>query len=600
MRFTRQMNGFMLSMVFILAVTMFWGSAVIKAEAAADPAKQIERKLSSIKRGIVTSPSRAEKDWLAAREMLTELENSAPDNKKLPQLRKTIEQLGQKLEKRLGRPIGGSAPEVKKKETAQKKKAAPSGLPSSVTSRLTKMNKALDAVQTSLVKNQLQTAKTKLKTAQKTMDEIQDRYSKKIPAGNQEMKAATERLASVTRKVNRAESSAAAASATEAANRERKEAQSQEWIDKFSPFLDPNSDSYLLIGAQFNRASKEEQQKCRKAYANANSLMAEYKKTEFPYGKTQELGFMEPGLNDKLKYYNEGESKAQQQEACREWVDKLRAYVDVGAGSKKYLVAGVTTSEDQINERESLFKEAQAVWADYQKAEFPLGKTPKLVKLETDMQERLAEMPEILRKSRALVAGDLEGELDRILAYLNKDTGWKSDTSKKPNLVMKRDIEPLYKAFERYASTVDSGDVTLATLKKKIGQIEETDQNNRAIRAERTFMEPDRYGGNDADALRKKIKDIVKEKSSKVLRITLHAADWKEEKVLEWTDTTQTSARYRITRFMTAQAAAKGDDAKVYLHSVHLASDRKSDGSWGPLYGHIMWSDWMAEKNVKK
>ncbi|MGB9436690.1 MAG: hypothetical protein WCB15_02015 [Desulfobacterales bacterium] len=39
---------------------------------------------------------------------------------------------------------------------------------------------------------------------------------------------------------------------------------------------------------------------------------------------------------------------------------------------------------------------------------------------------------------------------------------------------------------------------------------------------------------------------------------------------------------------------------KVFLHSVHLASDRKSYGSWGPLYEHIMWSDWMAEENVNK
>ena len=138
------------------------------------------------------------------------------------------------------------------------------------------------------------------------------------------------------------------------------------------------------------------------------------------------------------------------------------------------------------------------------------------------------------------------------------------------------------------------------SFKEKIAQIEQTDKKNRITRAERTFMEPDRYKGSDAGELRKKVNDIVKEKSSSILRITLRATDWKEEEVLEWTDTTKTTARYRITKSMTAQAAAKGDDDKVYLHSVHLASDRKSDGSWGPLYGHIMWSDWMVEENVNK
>ena len=138
------------------------------------------------------------------------------------------------------------------------------------------------------------------------------------------------------------------------------------------------------------------------------------------------------------------------------------------------------------------------------------------------------------------------------------------------------------------------------SFKEKIAQIEQTDKKNRITRAERTFMEPDRYKGSDAGELRKKVNDIVKEKSSSILRITLRATDCKEEEVLEWTDTTKTTARYRITKSMTAQAAAKGDDDKVYLHSVHLASDRKSDGSWGPLYGHIMWSDWMVEENVNK
>jgi hypothetical protein len=50
----------------------------------------------------------------------------------------------------------------------------------------------------------------------------------------------------------------------------------KEWIDKFSPFLDPNSDSYLLMGSDFNSASKEEQEKSRLAYASANTLMATY------------------------------------------------------------------------------------------------------------------------------------------------------------------------------------------------------------------------------------------------------------------------------------------------------------------------------------
>ena len=102
---------------------------------------------------------------------------------------------------------------------------------------------------------------------------------------------------------------------------------------------------------------------------------------------------------------------------------------------------------------------------------------PKSMELpmKKNMQNKLAEMPEVLRQSRALVSGDIEGELDRILTHLKKDTGWKNDKSKKPNLAMKRDIDPLHKAIARYAGTVDTNDAKLKTLKQKMSEIEKID-----------------------------------------------------------------------------------------------------------------------------
>ena len=40
-----------------------------------------------------------------------------------------------------------------------------------------------------------------------------------------------------------------------------------------------------------------------------------------------------------------------------------------------------------------------------------------------------------------------------------------------PDIAMKRDMEPLHKAAERYAGTVDISDSKLATLKEKIAQL---------------------------------------------------------------------------------------------------------------------------------
>jgi len=476
------------------------------------------------------------------------------------------------------------------------------GLPSSVSSRLDKINVSLDAVEAGLAKNQLETAKRRLNEAKKVMDEIQSRYSAKIPAGNEQMKAATARLETVGGDYAKAQAAAEAKAAAEAEIKAKRQSQSQEWITKFTPFVDPQSAEYLRTGSSFNNGTEEEQLLYRKAYDHANAVMAEYAKVQFPNGKTQELDYIEYRLTDYLLTYNEGEKLAKQTEACREWMDKLRDYVDVGAGSKKYLIVGTTFGEDEINQRAALLEEAKDLWSDYQKAEFPLGKTPMLVELEKQMEQRLADMPESLRQSRALICGEIEKEYDRVLTYLNADTGWKADVSKMPNIAMERDIKPLREGLEHYGSTVESSDAKLVSLREKMAQIEKTDQANRVIRAERTYMLPWKYSGDDGAALEEKVQSIVKEKlpKAKPLGVTLPAENWKEERVVEWTDTTHTATRYRCSRFMNAQIAAKGADGKVYLHSVYLASDRTSDGSWGPLYGHIMWSDWMAEENVNK
>lgn len=66
----------------------------------------------------------------------------------------------------------------------------------------------------------------------------------------------------------------------------------------------------------------------------------------------------------------------------------------------------------------------------------------------------------------------------------------------------------------------------------------------------------------------------------------------------EFTDTTQIDVRYRVTRSVTAQVAEKRAETKCYPYSVYLLTGRRSNGSWGSLKGHIMFTDRMPEKNV--
>jgi hypothetical protein len=589
--------------VCALAIGVFLAPVSLRAGQPADLARQIETKLSSVQRQTVTAPTQAEKDLLAARDLLGQLKTASANHEKLPALQKRFDDLKEKLEKRLGRPVGGSAEAPKQEAAPAQSQATASELPSAVVSQLKKLDTALTAATASLEKNQLQTANRRLDEAKKVMSEIQTRYGAKIPAGNAQMTTAAERLNAIAAKISDANANAAAIAAGQAAAKEKMEAQSKEWMAKLRPFFDYKSDLYLRMGSEFNNASPEEQQKARQAYAKANELLPTYQATEFPNGKTQELEYIEQRLMGYLTIYNEDEARSKQEESCRKWVDAFRPYVEVGAGSPKYLVVGVTVDQDEITKRAALLEEAKTLWQSYEGGgEFPHGKSRELLALEEQMQQRLAEMPEALRQSRALVSADVDKEFTRVLDYLTADTGWKEDLSKKPNLVMERDLVPLREALQQFAAMAGADAGKLATLRETMGKIEQQDQANRALRAERTYMEPDQYEGDDADSLRRKAGEIVKEKvaQAQVLRTTLPAEDWKQESVVEWTDTTRTALRYRNTRLMTAHVAAKGADGKVYLHAVHLASDRQSDGSWGLLYGHIMWSDWMAEKNVNE
>ncbi len=184
------------------------GATSVKAAAPDELAKQIEGELSGIQRRIVTEPSRAEKEFLEVREQLKQLKEAAPNHAKLATPTKRAADLQAKLEKRLEHPVGGSANKEETKPAAGSKPKAPSDLPSSVVSRLKRLEDTLNAVVTALEKNQLQTAGTKLAQATKLMDEIQSRYGEKIPADNDQMKAAINRLSTIGSRYAQAKTSA--------------------------------------------------------------------------------------------------------------------------------------------------------------------------------------------------------------------------------------------------------------------------------------------------------------------------------------------------------------------------------------------------------
>ena len=187
MRSHASTTGLKRALIALLTIGLFCGPAISNAAVPDDLTKNLTKKLSGVQRRIVTQPSQAEKDMIEARKLLAQLKEAVLHHAKLSALQKRADGLAEKLEKRLGHPIGAAPAHKETKPASKPVKAPPPNLPRSVVSRLKRMDTALEAVAAALEKSRLQTAKAKLVEAKKLMDEIQRRYAKNIPPDNEQM-----------------------------------------------------------------------------------------------------------------------------------------------------------------------------------------------------------------------------------------------------------------------------------------------------------------------------------------------------------------------------------------------------------------------------
>jgi hypothetical protein len=480
-------------------------------------------------------------------------------------------------------------------------RAADEALPSSVKSYVKRISGMLDQADKSLQADRLTSAQRKIKEANKTLAELQKRYAGKFSEDHPDYKAMTDRLAAITERVEAAANSEADAAGQAAEAEAKNEALCNTWVEKLGPFVDYDSDLYLRIGSNLNSASEEDQAKSHAAYPKAKVLMAEYKQVTFPLGKTMDLQNVESSLTSAMSYYGEEEEAANQEEACAPWVAKLSPFVNAAPSNDKLLIASATVDAQQIKTQQAIYEEAKAVFAEYQQAEFPLGKSWRMEQVEEELADELEAFPQALADSMAMMSGDIGKRLDGVLAYLNRDTSWQNDTRKKPPIVMQRDLKPLREEVERVAGTGAADAAELAELKGKLETIEQLDAQHRKVRSERTYQSPDGFTGSDIGTLKAKAEEVAKAeyKDVRVLRTTVPSQEWAVEDVIEATDTTNTALRHRITRSVRAQLALRHSDGTVHLQEVYLGQDKQPDG-WGALKGHTTWSDWMQEANVGK
>jgi hypothetical protein len=263
----------------------------------------------------------------------------------------------------------------------------------------------------------------------------------------------------------------------------------------------------------------------------------------------------------------------------------------------------IVTTQDikELNQLKANYDEATATLAAYEKATFPHGKSDTLLAVECELKKRLAAFPAAYEENAIRVMANPGKAIDDTAAQLARDTKWHSDPKALPRVLSTKVVEALRKRVADAEKLTAGAGATPAELKEKLAALLEENEKRRTLRTERTFMLPDTYTGSDIAALKATAKAVVSKKfpAAAALRTTVVSKDWNEERVWEWTDTSKSAIRYRVTRSVSAQLAGKLQGT-VFLYTIHVAQDRQTDGSWGSLHGHIMFTDPMLEKNVTK
>jgi hypothetical protein len=300
----------------------------------------------------------------------------------------------------------------------------------------------------------------------------------------------------------------------------------------------------------------------------------------------------------------EGQVKAAKEAESNEWIAKLTPYVlmrgQQGYVPEKEFVASYTEDPKDMDQRMKLYAEASNLFDEFQKTQFPEGKTDELLDLEKKLAYKLKTYNEELKMAADRYFEKALGEIKRGKSILDGNEKRTKDGKTKPTLLHSLVLNGIARDIA-WAENLMPGDSRIPELKKEFEALQKEQSRWREKMIESTVMISHKFNGKESNALKELSENIVKKKFSdaKILRVNVISSDWKEERALEYTDTTRTAIRYRVTQSVTGQVAAKRGDG-CFLYTTYMAKNRLSDGSWGQYYGHIMFSDRMLENNVNR
>lgn len=299
------------------------------------------------------------------------------------------------------------------------------------------------------------------------------------------------------------------------------------------------------------------------------------------------------GLEGDKAAAKEEQAKAEKaaDDVAEQWADRLTAYkADDREGSKGAF--GVPLSDPQlIRDRAPLYREAKALYAEFQATGIDKESHWKLRQADYDIRVSIENYESSIARLAEEAAKNVREARDWLAQQKARS---------EPNYLSADRLGSLRKEVEGIRLILPADSDQLRALNTDLAEVEKTQAEVEKIVLQERRMKPDIYKGADAAKIKELAKSIVlkEAKQAKILRAHIIHANWNTESAVEWTDTTKTAVQHRVTKGLNVQVALKkGADCFLYTLFVHRDT---IGGAAGALTGHVMFRDKFLEQNLPK
>jgi hypothetical protein len=299
------------------------------------------------------------------------------------------------------------------------------------------------------------------------------------------------------------------------------------------------------------------------------------------------------------------EEKTRFEAASQEWMERLKPYA-VGLGQpghdpERYFVGSYTTEEKEMARRTGNYEKVKALLAEWKRSGLDDDGASDELK---GTVRSLAYQIKTFEDSCAMMAGTFLAEAQKKIGLLKPRIEGelkKIGSAEMPSVMHQNAFEDIRRSLDSATGLLGKDDSRVTAMAASYDDLVAKNGKLAEARIADTRMLTEKFAGAQKSDIRNKAEEILNARYAgiQLLRTNVISDDWKEESIIEWTDTTRSALRHRVTRSVTAQVAGKLNGAtKVY--TLFIGKERLTTGGWSRLQGHVMFVDPILEENVCK